>query len=495
MVQMMESSEDSSSAEDYEMFADLLNMDSSTNRAPPTKAEEPSSVTKTDVEKDSYAEFSELLGVENEESSSKESKKTVSKVAIKKIEIDPEDYNIFDSLLQRSGGTGKKPVKGSQRYIRKASIATPARPSEPRPTVSTDADQTSDIPPPAPKRPIFLTKEETAEAYAVMREEFGAGMHSDVEQWLPDAEVTSLEEIEPAVVEEKPIILQKPPTRPGALSGSALKVETTDGFYGGEDVPPAEPEPEPEPVVVAPLQPKPTMPGTAFAIDDRIGAKANEVGVQNSISEPIAESEKSPPVVVPLQAKPTIPGKDTEMNLVQASTKSETTTDEEAYKGQKRVDPLFVPTPPVLSSKPKRAQVSAPSKQSLSPSTMPVPAETGFETVPIVDTPPLPLHKPPVRSNELQASAPSKETLSPTPMFAPTESGFASATIVDTPIPLHERPSRAKGPSDVTKQSFNDTADVQKDSDLRSTKPAIQMRWDAISALVLQDPKIISSKE
>lgn len=180
-----------------------------------------------------YDEFSQLLRLENQEYKSQEGRKIVSEAKPKKVEINPGDYDVFNSLLQQSGGTGRKTLKGSKRFVTKRQALQDLNPPQ---SSSMEQDDWNEPSAPEPvqsgekidaseQRSSGLSEEETAEAYAVMMEEFGADLHGKAVAPKPVMDPSE-------VVTELPIPqLRRPPNRPG---GSVAKTNIRTPPIGEE---------------------------------------------------------------------------------------------------------------------------------------------------------------------------------------------------------------------------------------------------------------------
>lgn len=211
---------DDSSSDAYKQFAEMLDMGSAKTRGPPPRSipesqpAEDACIESEDAG-DAYAEFSELLGVEKKEGAMKDVVISVPKAKPVPTDVLPEDYNEFDELLQQNGGMGKKRLKGSKRFISFKDVKQPPKKAGRTPidarkgpdSVPVSADDVTASP--------VLSEDEMAQAYAVMMEEFGTGVHDHVQAWLPDSDIDDEERIIPVPT------LQRPPIHPDR----SMKVE------------------------------------------------------------------------------------------------------------------------------------------------------------------------------------------------------------------------------------------------------------------------------
>ncbi|CDF35821.1 unnamed protein product [Chondrus crispus] len=204
--------------DEYAQFAEKL--DVGTTKPAPSPSDDLSATKETVVkeeEKKKYAEFAELLGVEERQPSSDPVRKEVGEAAPKTVDIDPRDYDIFDKLLHRSGGTGRKPVKGSKRFTSAAAVT-----GRERPVQSDIPSATDEVPDTSKDRQnegtvlsegmnvSAFSEEQVEDAYDVMMEEFGSDFHGRAKAKPIDA---------PAAEVEAPVPdLQAPPIRPGTPS-------------------------------------------------------------------------------------------------------------------------------------------------------------------------------------------------------------------------------------------------------------------------------------
>lgn len=178
-------------------------------------------------EKDGYDEFSQLLGLEDQEYKSEEGRKKVFEAAPRKAVIHPRDYDIFNTLLERSGGTGRKPLKGSKRYVTKRQAVQGLKPRQVANSSEDLQEQTFSKPSQGEtnmevnkQTSASLSEEETIQAYAIMMEEFGADLHGKA----VEPEVVSKD---PEVVAAEPVpVLRPPPTRPGSNSEKGKRMAT-----------------------------------------------------------------------------------------------------------------------------------------------------------------------------------------------------------------------------------------------------------------------------
>lgn len=129
---------------------------------------------------DQYAAFSKMLGVEDQ--SPTPSKPSTDNVVVKakerKVEIDQRDYDMFNALLEKSGGTGRKPMKGSKKY-QTVSLNIPSAPVEKKQlqdTLEVRSDINDENQMPSSTSPTNIV-EETDDGYMFMMEEFGSGIH------------------------------------------------------------------------------------------------------------------------------------------------------------------------------------------------------------------------------------------------------------------------------------------------------------------------------
>lgn len=213
-----------SSSEDYQRFDELLGKTGSEAPIAPKKASTKSlsnNLSTSNNPKESidrqeqYDQFSEMLGLEDRPKLDTEAITESTTVDFpRKIELNPQDYEVFDSLLAMSGGVGKKPTKGGKRYRTKVEALTEKDDrltpiDDDEGIISLDDLEEQHLNPALQERPAFLTKEETAQAYAIMRENFGTGMHS------PGVEILSEDDDENDEASEEPAaILMQPPMHP-----------------------------------------------------------------------------------------------------------------------------------------------------------------------------------------------------------------------------------------------------------------------------------------
>eukprot|EP00177_Eucheuma_denticulatum_P003840 GFKZ01006937.1.p1 GENE.GFKZ01006937.1~~GFKZ01006937.1.p1 ORF type:complete len:897 (-),score=167.44 GFKZ01006937.1:378-3068(-) len=209
-----------SAAEEYRKFSELLGVDPSARGAngPDSSSVKRKVDENETLQRDAYDEFSNALGVGGERrvDGTPEGGTTRFDAKPKKAEIDPADYQIFDSLLRQSGGTGRKSLKGSKRFMKRPPPPKVKRKQVPEPfrgVGTTGSAQNLSQGRPGPekvlRRPVQFTEQEKADAYAFMREEFGYGMH-DLNS--PQRTGDSLNEEEEDEID--PVRLVTPPTRP-----------------------------------------------------------------------------------------------------------------------------------------------------------------------------------------------------------------------------------------------------------------------------------------
>ena len=204
--------------DEYAQFAEQL--DVGTTKPAPSSSDDLNGTEETVVkeeEKKQYAEFAELLGVEERPPSSDPVRKEVGEAAPKTVDIDPRDYDIFDKLLHRSGGTGRKPVKGSKRFTSAAALTGRERPVQPGipsatsevPDTMKDRQNEGTVLPEGMNVSAF-SEEQVEDAYDIMMEEFGSDFHGRAKAKPIDAPAAEVEAPVPA--------LQAPPIRPGTPS-------------------------------------------------------------------------------------------------------------------------------------------------------------------------------------------------------------------------------------------------------------------------------------
>lgn len=200
------------SDEDYQQFKSMLGDAPGTNRQ------------KLDAKSAAYADFADMLGLDGSSNEQEDSKKSVAKLSPKKVEIDPADYSLFDAMLERTGGTGTKPTKGGKRYS--AYLKNNKREGARRGNIENDVDSQTrnfdeglEMSAKDTHAKYSLTAEEKSQAYAVMMEEFGPGVHDMVETLSPDDDPDEL---------EPPIQLFEPPKRPGLPHPAEAATEEYD---------------------------------------------------------------------------------------------------------------------------------------------------------------------------------------------------------------------------------------------------------------------------
>lgn len=210
-----------------------------------------------------YSEFAQRLQIEDDINKEEEGlgkpRKAVEKAKAKPVEIDPADYNIFNSMLQRSGGMGHKSLKGGKRFVTTASPPSipddiPFDKSLPQATPPSSSESLPLLK--KPMRPTSsLTPEQAAEGYAMLAAEFGPGFRT------PDNKPTIAPPPTKPIQESVPVpALQRPPSRPSDLADSQASVDVPKHLFDSTiSVPSAEPPlPPPEDLV---LQPRPIVPG------------------------------------------------------------------------------------------------------------------------------------------------------------------------------------------------------------------------------------------
>lgn len=340
------------SADEYAQFKDMLNTETSAGATSPSDAQGAGPVESqvANAEQDQYAEFSELLGVENVQPKADYGRKSVAEAKPRKVEIDPADYDVFDTLLERTGGTGRKPMKGSKRYMsrpvsssQRATVESNTRQTrqdEVGSFIGNDSENSEKR-----QRSPQLSEDEKAEAYAIMVEEFGAGIHKGMPTKPAEAEVTQVEptkptlmeppklpaeyrgqavtsnplttslrsensvERDPGVPQEPPVLKPKPtsPTRivPSAQAAKKVLQSPVAFFEENEDVPSAEVWDEPVPE----LKPKPAIPASPMRSPATVPGVAMSTSTLPDVSSPTSpaspvETEQAPRVP-PLREPPT----------------------------------------------------------------------------------------------------------------------------------------------------------------------------------------------
>lgn len=295
--------EEHSSKDDYEKFSEKLGAAPSGKFAGGANStlREERVANESNATSESYTEFSEMLGLENGKPAKQGGRghKSISSYQPRRAEIDPRDYQVFDSLLQKSGGTGRKPMKSPKRYMAPQDFLGRKR-NEKRAMLNEDedivqldnldnseAEQSENI-----RGSRYLNAEETEQAYAIMMEEFGASMHNTGVEVLTDdddeLEVPNetIKLVEPpkrpelnteseygsiaagskdsnkssteAKEESGPAALLNPPVRPKDRTASEQRIKVTQSYYSETNEIRA--EAEPEQFLPEPLLPKPTLP-------------------------------------------------------------------------------------------------------------------------------------------------------------------------------------------------------------------------------------------
>lgn len=207
----------------YKQFAEMLDMRSpdQSDVFPKSKAAEESSEeenAEAEIE-DDYAIFADMIDVDRSKTQSKIERKVIPKAEPKTVNIDPADYALFDNLLKKSGGSGKKALKGSKAFLNSA-VAKKALKSDGK--LSKKGEDMRDLlraiaPKTVPPREVKrsgASPEETASAYEQMMNEFGQSMRSD--------RMTSPISFKPQENDKtgsytEPTVLNKPPRRPGFI--------------------------------------------------------------------------------------------------------------------------------------------------------------------------------------------------------------------------------------------------------------------------------------
>lgn len=292
---------ETSSTDDYAQFADMLDQGASTGAPSDSDSRSPTFEEPQDVnvERERYAEFSELLGLENRQHKFDQGRQNIAEATPRKVVIDPGDYDVFDSLLQQSGGTGRRPVKGSKKYVSRP-VSIPMVGSEGTKLQDDELDSSEDEPTPSQKTRAapYLSDEETAQAYAIMMEEFGAGIHGNTVEVPTDSKEVDVEPDKP--------ILRTPPKRPGDTGRPHSRVEAPRTLY--DDTSDIVGRAAREPPTPPELKPKPVAPA---AIVSSITGSENIVEKADTFYEeggevPPAEPHDEPLPVPELQPKPTI---------------------------------------------------------------------------------------------------------------------------------------------------------------------------------------------
>lgn len=129
---------------------------------------------------DEYSKFSEMLGIEEQTKQEPTAEKVVKPAIDAPRKIDPADYGLFDQMLQKSGGAGRKPLKGGKRWQTTAVFReSGSKSSSSAPTPSGSPADIDDVPDKAVIKSPSLSKDELVEAYQFMQEEFGSGVHAE----------------------------------------------------------------------------------------------------------------------------------------------------------------------------------------------------------------------------------------------------------------------------------------------------------------------------
>lgn len=270
---------------DYAQFAEMLDAGAAKPGPPsPDVPEETRDTQPQEQEKEKYAEFAKLLGVEEPQSESDAELNDNVIVPAKKAEIDPEDYDIFDSLLRGTGGTGRRPRKGSKRFTSAADLRGVTSPQKDSKSsgagLTLDAAETlageeSKIP--GKTNTSAFSEEQLEDAYDVMTEEFGSDFHGRA--------VTKQVDTTPADLEASPIPkLVTPPKRTGAppidrsrrsdlqIGSDRISISTKTGTEQGQ-TPPVE------------LKQKPRQPGQVVTAAEATGNTSDiEKGMLNTSS-------------------------------------------------------------------------------------------------------------------------------------------------------------------------------------------------------------------
>lgn len=247
------SSEVDGNADDYAQFSRMLNPGNEEHSV--TRSNSPA-FEETSRQEEKYDEFSQLLGLENRKYKNDEGRKTVAEAKERNTEIDPRDYDVFNSLLERTGGRGRKPVKGSRRYVTQQQAFQNLKGQdnhdeqcdlEEPPSFEGKSNAETDA---SLRRPRYLSEEETAEAYAIMMEEFGEGLHGSVREAEKRTE-------RPVMHVETPTLLE-PPVRPSTANAMSTRSSSAEILSGDEVVMPRLSSPMGSRAHA--LRPKPTVP-------------------------------------------------------------------------------------------------------------------------------------------------------------------------------------------------------------------------------------------
>lgn len=295
---------ETSNTDDYAQFADML--DKGASSGAPSASDSNSPTLKgaleesedVNVESEKYAEFSELLGLENRQHKSDHGRQNIAEATPRKVVIDPGDYDLFDSLLQQTGGTGRKPMKGSKKYVLRP-VSTPAVRSDST-KIHDDGlgDRSEDgfAPSQETRSAPHLSDEETAQAYAIMMEEFGAGIHGSAVELPTDSDEV---DVEP----DKPKLLT-PPTRPGDTARHQSRVELPKTLYDDIDTngpadrtaraPPTPPELKAKPIAPAPILSSMTGPENIVEKADTFFEESGDVPPAEPHDEPLPVPELKP---------------------------------------------------------------------------------------------------------------------------------------------------------------------------------------------------------
>lgn len=225
----------------------------------------------------------------------------------------PETYSKFEALLKKSGGSGRKPVKGSKRWANTLSSTPSSSSPVSTPRGSPESNDAPDNPSnsnvddnsssassaslrPAPTRPKFSAAD-ASRGYAFLEKEFGTGLHRTAANTSDSNTAT-------------PTKLVQPPTRPSDLAASQARRDIMTYTYDEDDmqIPSAEMEAEP----TATLQPKPVMPGTPNTTKEEAEANSTKENkdIDSKLEMKAAPSPVSSPPVAPpppLQPKPARP--------------------------------------------------------------------------------------------------------------------------------------------------------------------------------------------
>lgn len=203
--------------------------------------------------KEQYTWFADQLDIDEKDTPINPSSppKPVPRSTPKSSDIDPADYSTFEALLNRTGGGGRKVVKGSRRWA--TSNSSSASTDKPSAIVSHPASLPSDPTKDTPVRFSPSSEVDKSKGYATLAQQFGTGFHDTIDRSVPKpnspmADIKSKNDKLPTLL--------KPPSRPGDLSSSKERPQVPQHTFDEDDVyvPPAEVEPTPI------LQPKPQMP-------------------------------------------------------------------------------------------------------------------------------------------------------------------------------------------------------------------------------------------